>query len=327
MKNIDYSVALCTYNGSKYVVDQLISIVGQTIPPAQIIVSDDGSRDETLQKVDEYLKSTCIDYSIVQNGDPHGVTYNFQNAFKYCKHDIIFTSDQDDIWMKDKAEKILDVYSKDPEAMLVFSDGELVDCNLKSLNCSIWKAVGISPERVSEANWFQYLLKNCLVTGAAMSFKKELLSDIDAIPKEWLHDGWLTWAAVIRNGLRPCPHKLILYRQHGSNVVGMTPTYAIGSKIKNWFNNFSEIKVQREIRYKRYLALQEKWSYRLNSSQQESLHECIDMWRKLYYSNEASIFQQLNSVIYCLSKGYYDKYFVGLRGFVRDFIIAFLPNK
>lgn len=322
-----YSVALCTYNGSKYVEDQLNSITNQSVPPSQIVVSDDGSKDETLQIVDTYLKSKGIDYIIVKNGDPHGVTFNFQNAFKFCKYPIIFTSDQDDIWMKDKAEKMLYEYEKDPKAMLVFSDGELVDGNLNKMNCTIWKAVGITPERIVEADWFNYLLKNCLVTGAEMSFKKELLNDIDSIPGEWLHDGWLTWAAVIKKGLRPCPYKLILYRQHGSNVVGMSPTYAIGSKIKHWLGNFNRMKHQRDIRYKRYLALQSKWGHRFSTSQQEALSECVDMWRTLSSNNDASMLVQLRNIFYCLKHGYYHKYFVGFRGFARDFVMALISSK
>jgi Glycosyltransferases involved in cell wall biogenesis len=322
--NNRYSVALCTYNGSRYVIEQLDSIINQTIPPSQIVVSDDGSKDSTLDIVNNYLSNKDVKYTVCSNSYSRGVTNNFLNAIELCSEDIIFTSDQDDYWMVDKAEKLLAVYEGNPNALVVFSNGELVDINMKSLNCDIWRAVGITHERCNEGNWFHYLLKNCLITGATMSFRKNLLKDIDEIPSEWLHDGWLAWAAVIRGGLVPCPDRLIKYRQHGANVIGMKPVYSFWGKLKGWIKNFDDMPKQREIRYHRYLSLEKKWGGRLTKYQSEELLECINFWGELVGLSHQTKFIRLKKILSLYSSGSYNRFFVGTRGCLRDLILSII---
>ena len=93
----DYSVALCTYNGEKYISEQIDSILIQTVPPKEIVVSDDGSTDNTLSVVEEIVKTAEVPIRIVHNNVKHGVAGNFYNAIKECTAGIIFTSDQDDV--------------------------------------------------------------------------------------------------------------------------------------------------------------------------------------------------------------------------------------
>ena len=316
-----YSVALCTYNGAKYIKEQLDSIVNQTIKPAQIIVSDDGSKDETLDIAEKVLSESNIEYIIVHNKENRGVTHNFQNAFSYCANSIIFCSDQDDVWVPQKAEKMLLVYEKHPEAMLVFSDGELVDGDLNLLGCNIWKAIGITPEKISEGDWFHYLMKTCLITGAAMSFKRELLNDVDEIPEEWLHDGWLAFAAVTRKGLVPCNERLFLYRQHGNNEVGMGAVYDLGSRIKGWIKHFADVKQTRRIRYNRYSSLYRVFGMRYDKTQQKEIQACLSFWEDMIQSELMSTGEALQIYIKHYLKGNYSLFYNGFKGFVRDVLI------
>lgn len=317
-----YSVALCTYNGAKFIREQLDSIVHQSIPPSQIVVSDDGSKDSTIEIVNEYLSDKGIRYIVCSNHGKHGVSGNFLNAMNLCTEEIIFTSDQDDYWMENKAEKMLAVYENIPNAMLVFSNGELVDTNMKSLNCDIWKAVGISPEKCAVGNWFQYLLKNCLITGATMSIRKTLLDGIDDIPSEWLHDGWLAWAAVAYNGLVPCPEILIKYRQHGLNVVGMKPVNALQDRLDSWLNNFDSIVATRQLRYRRYSSLQRCMGNKFTAYQNKNLSDCIFFWKILANLTEYHRGKRLVVIIRLYLFGYYHRFFVGTRGFVRDILFS-----
>ncbi len=109
----------------------------------------------------------------MKNTGTHGVTKNFCNAISRCSENIIFTSDQDDVWVNNKAEIILKIFENNNKALLVFTNGELVDQNLKLLNCDMWKSVGIATEMLEENKWFEYMLNRCFVTGAAMAFKRE----------------------------------------------------------------------------------------------------------------------------------------------------------
>lgn len=319
----EYSVALCTYNGAKYIGEQLNSIIGQTVTPSQIVISDDGSKDNTLEIADYILSKSGINYQIVHNSEPHGVTRNFQNAFSYCTNPIIFCSDQDDVWMKEKAESMLLEYEKHPKAMVVFSDGELVDANLNLLGCNVWRSVGITDERINEGDWFHYLLKTCLVTGAAMSFKKGLLNDVDVIPVEWLHDGWLAWAAVSHNGLVPCNERLFYYRQHGNNEVGMRPVYDISGRIKGWIKNFDDVQNTRRIRHDRYKSLYDTYKDKFSQMQQKEIQECVNFWGEMIGSESMSRIAAFK--VYCsnLSKGNYSRFYNGFLGYFRDVLMMF----
>lgn len=317
----EYSVALCTYNGAEYIGEQLESIINQTVTPSQIVISDDGSNDDTISIAEKILSLSNIDYLIVHNKGKHGVTPNFQNAFSYCTKSIIFCSDQDDVWVENKAEKMLLTYDQNPQAKVVFSNGELVDRNLNYLGCNVWTSVGITGKRIKEGDWFHYLIKNCLITGAAMSFKKELLEDVDEIPCEWLHDGWLAWAAVSRGGLVPCNDTLFLYRQHGNNEVGMRPSSDIGGQIWGYLRNFKKIKQLRRIRYNRYLSLSRVYLNKFSLVQQIEIKECINFWYDMIESEQLNIVGAFKCYFLHFLKGNYTKYYTGLSGFIRDLCI------
>lgn len=319
----EYSVALCTYNGAKYIGEQLNSIIQQTVKPAQIVISDDGSKDNTLIIAENILSNSGLDYLIVHNTVKHGVTSNFQNAFSYCTSPIIFCSDQDDVWMKHKAERMLLEYEKHPEAMLVFSDGELVDEHLNLLGCNVWKSVGITYKRIKEGDWFHYLIKNCLITGAAMSFNKELLNDVNEIPVEWLHDGWLAWLAVIHNALIPCNERLFYYRQHGNNEVGMRPLNDFWGRIKGWIKNFDDVQNTRRIRHNRYKSLYDICKEKFNTMQHKEVNECIEFWDEMISSESMNRYDAFKIYSCNFIRGNYSKFYTGFLGYVRDVLMIF----
>ena len=318
----NYSVALCTYNGSKYVIEQLKSIINQSIKPTQIVVSDDGSTDGTVDIVKEYLSDKGIDHIVTLNNSGKGVSNNFMNALKLCSEEIIFTSDQDDYWMPHKAEIILKVFNDNPKSLLVFSNGELTDDKLNPLGHDIWSTIGISENKCTEGRWNEYLLNKCLITGAAMSLRKSLLQDIPEIPQEWLHDGYLAWAAVIKNGLTPCNEKLIKYRQHESNVVGLRPKNLI-RRLLEWRGiDKKQILNNRKIKYHRYLHVQEKWGNQMNEYQRRELDNCVSFWKELHNLKSHNAVKRAGIVLNLYFKGYYKKYYNGNKSFIRDLIIS-----
>lgn len=320
-ENYSYSVALCTYNGGKYISEQIKSILNQTYPPTEIIISDDGSIDNTLNVAKNLLSNSSVDFKIIKNTGKHGVTENFCNAISKCTESIIFTSDQDDIWINNKAEKILRIF-EDNKALLVFTNGELVDQNLNLLNCDMWKSVGITSEMLERNKWFEYLLNRCIVTGAAMAFKRELFTENEEIPSCWLHDGWLAWKAVARNGLIPCKDKLLLYRQHGNNVVGMSSATSL-TRLKNYFNNFKIIRATHIERYKRYTVLKNKMGYMFSDQQQEELSSCIAFWEDLVECDKCKKkITRISIIRKHMKNGDFEKYFNGKRGAIRELLLA-----
>lgn len=322
----EYSVALCTYNGECYIADQLKSILNQSITPAEIIISDDGSVDQTLKIASEILSASNVEYKIVENRNCHGVAKNFLNAISLCKSDYIFTSDQDDVWINRKAETMLRIFSENERALLVFSNGSLVNQDLSSMNCDMWKCVGITEKMLEEQKWFAYLLKSCVVTGAAMAFKKELFEPGGDIPKYWLHDGWLAWKAAAEDGLVPCPEKLILYRQHGNNVVGMSGKSVI-QKVRGYLNLFRENHSTHIERYVRYQEVMDNLGNQFSNNQQKELNECIAFWRDLFQNDsEASKMRALKCIWEHYKGSDYARFYNGSKGMIRDMVCVFFKG-
>ena len=119
---IKISVAMATFNGQDYIKDQLNSIISQDKKVDEIIIVDDCSSDDTVKISNEILKNSKIDYKVIINSENKGVFYTFYQAIKYCTGELVFLSDQDDVWKKNKVKKILQRFKDDSEICLVFSN-------------------------------------------------------------------------------------------------------------------------------------------------------------------------------------------------------------
>jgi glycosyltransferase involved in cell wall biosynthesis len=212
------SVAMCTYNGGKYLQEQLNSIAKQTRLPDEFVVCDDGSADSTLQILDEFKKNTTSQVRIYHNEKKLGYTKNFEKAINLCKGDIIALSDQDDVWLPHKLEKIEKLFEKYPNAGYAFSDAIVVDEKLNPLGYTLWKSILFTTyQRRLFKNGYQLevLLKHNVVTGATMAFRAENRDLILPISNQWVHDAWivlLSSALGIKGDFIEEP--LIRYRQH-----------------------------------------------------------------------------------------------------------------
>ena len=113
------AVVIATYNGEKYILEQIESIINQTRKPDYIVISDDNSKDRTIEICKKSLSTCGIPYNIVSNMGNKGVANNFFNGLSFCKQDIIFFSDQDDIWLNKKIENTMDIFEKYSECIMV----------------------------------------------------------------------------------------------------------------------------------------------------------------------------------------------------------------
>ena len=125
------SVAMCTYNGEKYIEEQLNSILHQTKKIDEIIICDDGSKDKTLEICNKILESSNVEYILKLNKNNLGFAKNFYQAIKLCSGDIIFFCDQDDIWKENKVDLMCQVFDNDPDTLLVFSNAYITNENLE----------------------------------------------------------------------------------------------------------------------------------------------------------------------------------------------------
>jgi glycosyltransferase involved in cell wall biosynthesis len=222
------SVVLCTYNGEEFIEEQLRSILNQTLMPQEIIVSDDGSTDSTLSRVEGIAHASPKDirWDIRTRAAPLGAAENFGSALPLATGDFIALSDQDDVWAADKLEVMSQRLSENPSLLLIHSDARLIDAE-GAPGASLMSTLRITRgERNNLARGFaiKALLRRNLVTGATVVLRKELLDDALPLPQSWVHDEWLGLIAALRGGLAFNARALIDYRQHGNNQIGANKT-------------------------------------------------------------------------------------------------------
>lgn len=220
------SIALCTYNGGKFLAEQLDSIAQQSLLPYELVVCDDRSSDGTLEILETFKEKAKFPVLIHRNENNLGSTKNFEKAIHHCSGEIIFLSDQDDIWKPQKIERLSQALRDNPDAGYVFSDAELVDENLTPLDLKLWETIGFFTdirENFSGPNQFKILFQKKIVTGATMAIRKDICERAVPFPTKfnWIHDGWLALVSTA-TGARgiPIPETLIQYRQHDSQQIG-----------------------------------------------------------------------------------------------------------
>ena len=128
------SVALCTYNGQAYLQDQFASLLAQDRLPTEVVISDDASTDDTLSLVDAFAKQAPFPVYVLVNQSNIGTAYNFSRAIAACSGDIIALCDQDDVWLPQKLDLIMQAFSSNPQIGYAFLDAIVVDQHLQSVS-------------------------------------------------------------------------------------------------------------------------------------------------------------------------------------------------
>lgn len=217
------SVALCTCEGERFLREQLESIRAQTRLPDEVVVCDDASGDGTATIVERFAGESPIPVRFLRNGRRLGSTKNFGKAIGLCTGDVIALSDQDDVWLPGKLARIGEIFSTDPALGAVFTDGEVVDEELRPLGYGLWQAHRpnrFQRNRLRKSNVFDALLNRNLATGATMAFRSRFLPQLLPIPGDWVHDGWIALLVAAVAKVTAVPEPWILYRRHGSQQIG-----------------------------------------------------------------------------------------------------------
>jgi glycosyltransferase involved in cell wall biosynthesis len=228
IKPVSISVALCTYNGGAFLREQLDSIFNQTVAADEIVVCDDCSTDDTVEIIEEYRARRGGTIKLHKNGANLGGVKNFEQCIGLCKGDIIFLSDQDDAWYPFKIELLLRDFEKNKQALLIFSDGDLIDEAGKPLHSTLWKKWNFTKEM--RERWrdnelaFDDLARNInRVTGATLAMRSALKEHIFPFRSNvhYWHDAWLALYAAKYHGLFFIEQSTIQYRIHTKQLVGI----------------------------------------------------------------------------------------------------------
>lgn len=221
------SVALCTYNGEKFLREQIDSILNQTHLVHEIVVCDDCSSDTTMAIIEEYNAKHPNLFKIVSNETNLRSNKNFEKAISLTTGDYIFLSDQDDIWRNDKVEKIMEVFSKNPTAEGVFSNANFIDKKSERIfpELSLWSSVNFFESSIKSENDLYKSLINIgnFLTGATLCIKKEVRTDLFPFKTidNFIHDEWIAYILTKRKTLFFSNEKLISYRLHSNQQLGV----------------------------------------------------------------------------------------------------------
>ena len=216
------SVCMASYNGKAFIEMQITSIVNQLSEFDELIISDDGSNDGTIEIIKQYM--TKDERIKLIFGPKDGLVANFGNALNQAKGEYIFLADQDDVWEETKVNRFKD---KLKTYTLVISDCTVNDSELNVINKSFYVLNG------SKSGFFKNLYKNSFL-GCCMAFRKELLVDILPFPSSIpMHDWWIGLVAETKYSTIFLPEQLLKYRRHGMNASPTSET----SKA-SFFTNF-----------------------------------------------------------------------------------------
>lgn len=206
------SVTLMTYNGEKYIIDQLQSIENQTIQPDELIVGDDCSTDNTVTLINQFIEKSKLNIVFYQNKTNLGIRDNEKKVRSFCKCDIVLSADQDDVWHEKKIETILNQFNKE-NVVFVFSDGYVTDENLNIIKDTEWL---IDWTKFNTQQYFDYCQTRNFPLGHLQAMKKDVLKRIEPFLSDG--DGWKAQCAPAFGEVVAIPEKLVYYRRHSNAV-------------------------------------------------------------------------------------------------------------
>jgi glycosyltransferase involved in cell wall biosynthesis len=312
------SVALCTYNGERFLSRQLASMQQQSRLPDELVVCDDRSTDNTIEILQDFSASAGFPVKITRNEHNLGFVANFERAIQLCQGDLIALSDQDDIWDPMRLERSKQEFIAHSEVGLVFSDADIMDDQDRGTGTRLWQNFGFEGERKQRllAGDYTVLAKNRFVTGATVMFRSRLRKNCLPIGPGWLHDEWIAATAAAVADIMPIESPLIRYRQHASQQVGLSPSPSFRERQHRHWSELS-----------RQIGLLDEMCSRLSqqslTTRGEALYSCYKahfQFARFRYSLPESRVARLSSMLREYSS--YSTLGSGVRSMATDFVLS-----
>lgn len=212
------SVVMATYNGERYIKEQLESILFQTRKPDEIIINDDRSIDGTVDIIADIKKKYNAPIILKVNEKRLGYAQNFREAIRRTKGEIVFLSDQDDVWLENKIEICMAVFERKEQVLALSTAYYLSDGALNRQRPSNF----FENERLQLITW-KCFMRYPGYPGMAMAFRKSIWSKVDE--QDWksraAHDWMINQYAAGCGGMYKTGRRTVIYRQHGANTEGI----------------------------------------------------------------------------------------------------------
>lgn len=325
-------VVLCTYNGSKYIEEQILSILNQSRPIDELVVLDDQSSDNTVDQIKQLIAQHHNLKTIIEvNAINLGYVRNFEKAALTATSDILFFADQDDVWHTSKIEKMLPFF-ENKNTWSVYHDGDLVDETGKNLGKTLFGTRRKAKLTEGMNRDIKDVLANIDINGCTMAVRNELIKNTPLPPKRnvelWGHDHWWALHAHALGGLHVLNEKLFSYRIHTDNASGKINTRFEFEKIKTiWKLAKSQ---GNDFYYERYLALEASIKRMTKRFQPEKatfkeFEAALEYFKQISLARKnmgsKSFWHKLKAVKKINHSGFYKNYLNGYATLFRDLFI------
>jgi glycosyltransferase involved in cell wall biosynthesis len=226
MTGLGISVAMCTFNGKRFLREQLDSIANQFRLPDEIVICDDGSSDGSVEMIRAFADRAPFPTRIVVNEKNLRSTRNFEQAISLCQGAIVALADQDDVWYRHKLDRIEQAFLKSSAIVAVFSDADLIDDQSRSLELRLWPTLLFDARQQNQfanGHALSVLINHPVVTGATMAFRREFFGSMVPIPTDETHDRWISFLLAARGRFETISEPLMSYRRHQGQQIGPGP--------------------------------------------------------------------------------------------------------
>ncbi len=219
------SIALCTFNGERYLPQQLSSLAAQTSLPGELVVCDDGSTDATLYILRSFAATAPFPVRVHVNQRNLGSNRNFEQAILLCQGERIALCDQDDVWLPEKLARCERAFTANPALGLVFTDGEIIDASGQRTGSRLLPNFQFDQQAraLLQHGDMLPLVRYRFVTGATLVFRADLGRYCFPVQGEWTHDGWLAALISTMAEIQFLDEPLVLYRTHAAQQIGVGP--------------------------------------------------------------------------------------------------------
>lgn len=323
------SVVLCCYNGSEFVEAQVESVLNQSQPPDELMICDDASTDGTLDLIRRIAKQWSGTIRFIQNKRTVGFVKNFEKGITQASGDIVFLSDQDDVWLPSRLEKINEVFLKLPEHGMVFSDATVVNNRLRPLGYTLYSR-HVKPD-LRDGRVLSSFIRKIDINGCTIAFRTKFRKYFLPFPGQfWGHDHWITFIMGVISKIYMLDEPLMLYRRHSVSM-GNDPNLERRYLriVRHVHNNLSKNAYQGD--YDKWMVMQKHLEslrgkgdiHFCETVLEDGIAQTVDRVtlaeRRLHLRGKGRLFRVLPS-LRLLLEGEYNKHQRGLRTFLKDLV-------
>jgi glycosyltransferase involved in cell wall biosynthesis len=216
------SVAMTTYNGQRFLKEQLGGMLAQSRGVDELVVCDDGSGDNTVDILKGFASNAPFPVKIVVNERNLGSVKNFEKAISLCAGDIIVLCDQDDVWLPDKVKILENVFLTNNNCGMAFTDAMIID-EADNPQGRLWARFNFGKREqkiIKKGKGFKFFADGNIVTGATAAITKPFFEEAAPFPERFVHDHWLAMVAVSKGKLFFSDAVTVNYRRHSSQQIG-----------------------------------------------------------------------------------------------------------